>query len=174
LDMAVRTVKKFPDPVLRRKAENIQDIDEGVLSLIEDMFETMEEEIGVGLAAPQIGISKRVIVVSVDEKGFERFALINPVIIQSSEELMASEEGCLSVPGINADVTRPRKVVVQGTTRNGRAVEITASGMLARVLQHEIDHLNGVLFIDRLDEKDKKKVQRELDDMKRQFAATTR
>jgi len=172
--MALRTVKKYPDPILRRKAEDVTDIDEGIHAVIEDMFKTLEGEAGVGLAAPQIGICKRIIVVSINEKGFEHLALINPVITSSSEELVTSEEGCLSVPGINADVSRPEKVTVQGTTKNGRIAEITASGLLARVLQHEIDHINGGLFIDRLSEKERKKINSELDDMQREFTAMIR
>ena len=169
--MAVRAVRKFPDPFLRMRAEEVSEVDDGIHAVVEDMFDTMEDETGVGLAAPQIGISKRIIVVSIDEKGFEHLALINPVITYSAEEQVTSEEGCLSVPGINADVIRPVRVTVQGVTRNGRTVEITASGMLARVLQHEIDHLNGVLFIDRLTEKEKKRIKSELDDIERAFSS---
>ena len=172
--MALRKVKKYPDPILRRKAEEVKDDDEEIHVIIEDMFETMEEEVGIGLAAPQIGISKRIITISIGEKGFERLALINPVITSSSEECVNYEEGCLSLPGISADVNRPERVTVQGTTKNGSVVEITASGMLARVLQHEIDHLNGVLFIDRLSQKGIKRIEGELDDMRREFSAMIR
>jgi len=172
--MVLRKIKKYPDPILRKIAEDVTDIDEGIHAVIEDMFETMEEEAGIGLAAPQIGISKRIIVVSIKEKGFEHLALINPVITSSSKELTTSEEGCLSVPGINADVSRPEKATVQSTTKNGRVVEITASGLLARVLQHEIDHLSGVLFIDRLSQKERNRINSELDDMQRKFTAMAR
>ncbi|MBN2324436.1 MAG: peptide deformylase [Spirochaetes bacterium] len=163
--MALREVKKYPDTVLRKQAAPVDTIDDGVHAIIQDMFDTMEDEFGVGLAAPQIGISKRIITVSINEKGFEHLSLINPEIVHASKETAVSEEGCLSVPRINAEVERPRKVVVHGTTRNGSAVEIDASGLLARVLQHEIDHLNGVLFIDRLSEKEKKRTKPEIDDM---------
>ncbi|UCB45327.1 MAG: peptide deformylase [Spirochaetota bacterium] len=169
--MAVKEVKKYPDPFLRKRSEEVSENDDGIKALIADMFETMDEEDGVGLAAPQIGISKRIIVISVDEKGFDRLALINPVIEYFSDDTGTMEEGCLSVPGINADVTRPTKVVVRGTTRNGRMVEISASGLLGRALQHEIDHLNGTLFIDRLNERERKRVENELEELERQYTA---
>jgi peptide deformylase len=172
--MALREVKKYPDPLLRKMAALVEEIDDGIHTIIQDMFDTMEDEFGVGLAAPQIGISKRIITVSINEKGFEHLALINPEIVHASKETAVSEEGCLSIPRINADVERPREVVVHGTTRNGRAVEIDASGLLARVLQHEIDHLNGVLFIDRLSEIEKKRTKPEIDDMTRRYASPSR
>jgi peptide deformylase len=172
--MALRTVKHYPDPGLRKKAQEVSEIDDGIRAVVEDMFETMEQEGGVGLAAPQIGISNRIIVISIHERGFERLALINPVIMESSPERVASEEGCLSVPGIEAEVSRPERVVVQGTTKNGRVVEITTTGLLARVLQHEIDHLNGVLFIDRLTEKEQKRIEDELDLLKRNYTTMAR
>jgi peptide deformylase len=172
--MALRTVKLYPDPVLRKKAQEVSEIDDGIRAVVEDMFETMEQEGGVGLAAPQIGITNRIIVISIHERGFERLALINPVIMESSPERAASEEGCLSFPGIEAEVSRPERVMVQVTTKNGRVVEITATGLLARVLQHEIDHLNGVLFIDRLTEKGQKRIEDELDLLKRNYTAMAR
>jgi peptide deformylase len=169
--MAIKEVKKYPDPFLRKRSEEVPEVNEEIQAIIANMFETMDEEDGVGLAAPQIGISKRIIVISVDEKGFDRLALINPVIEYFSDDSSTMEEGCLSVPGINADVTRPSKVVVKGITKNGRGVEITASGLLGRALQHEIDHLNGTLFIDRLNEKERKRVENELEELKRHYSA---
>ena len=112
-------------------------------------------------------------VVSVDEKNFERLAIINPVISFFSEETVVMEEGCLSVPGINMDVRRPVKVILRGLTRSGRLVEINASGMLARVIQHELDHLDGVLFIDRLRDKDKKAIEADLQLLSEQFTAAS-
>jgi peptide deformylase len=160
--MSIDDLKKYPNPILRTVAEEVGMVEETVQSLIRDMFKIMDEANGVGLAAPQIGVSRRVIVVSLNEKNFERLALINPVIERVSEELVSMEEGCLSIPGVNADVVRPSKAVVRGLTRSGRMVEITAANLLARVLQHEIDHLNGVLFIDRISEADRKRVEEEL------------
>jgi peptide deformylase len=169
--MSVREVKIYPDPILRDKAEEVTEIGEDIKKIVADMFDTMDEEDGVGLAAPQIGISKRIIVISVDQKGFERLALINPVIEYFSNDTDNIEEGCLSLPGINAEVTRPSEVVVKGTTRNGRGIEISASGLLSRALQHEVDHLNGTLFIDRLKEKERKRVENALEELKRQYTA---
>jgi peptide deformylase len=169
--MAIREVKIYPDPFLRKRAKEVSQIDDGILKLISDMFETMDEEDGVGLAAPQIGVSKRVIVISINEKGFDRLALVNPVIEYFSDDTDTREEGCLSLPGINADVRRPSKVVVKGITRNGRVVEISASGLLGRALQHEIDHLNGTLFIDRLEERERKGIEKDLVELERQYTA---
>jgi len=167
-------MRYYPDPFLRQRSVEVAEIDESIHSLVEKMFTAMDDEKGIGLAAPQIGISKRVIVVSVDEKGFERLALINPEILYRSEETDVMEEGCLSVPGVNADVRRPVEAVVRGITRSGRLVEISAGGLLARVLQHEIDHLDGILFIDRLTTKERKSVEKELVELERQYAAYTR
>jgi peptide deformylase len=160
--MAVRKVRVFPDPELRRVSEEVIRPDESVQALVRDLFQVMREEGGIGLAAPQVGILRRVIVFSVEVKGFERMALIDPVVVSSSPETVFFEEGCLSIPGVRADVERPSRVVVTGVTRSGRLVEITAADLLARVLQHEIDHLNGVLFIDRLKPEERRKVERDL------------
>lgn len=157
-----RKVRIYPDPVLRKIAEGVDNIDSTVKDLISTMFEVMRNEGGIGLAAPQIGVSHRIIVVSIDEKGFERFALINPVIEYSSDRKSAMEEGCLSVPGIRADVKRSSKIVVSGFGRSGRQINIEVRGLLARVIQHEVDHLNGVLFIDRILEKERKKISKDL------------
>jgi len=155
-------VKIYPDPVLRRVADRVENINDSIKKLIATMFEVMKLEGGIGLAAPQIGVSKRVIVISVDEKGFERFALINPIIEFFSDRKSTMEEGCLSVPGIRADVKRPSKIVVSGVGRSGRQISLEAGGLLARVIQHEVDHLNGVLFIDRISEKEKKRISEDL------------
>jgi peptide deformylase len=167
-------VRHYPDPFLRLRAKEVAEIDESTRALIEDMFKAMDEENGIGLAAPQIGVGKRVIVVSIDEKNFNRLALINPEIMHLSEQTEVMEEGCLSVPGVNADVRRPVEAVVRGTTRSGRLVEIEAKALLARVLQHEIDHLDGVLFIDRLTEKARKSVGRELEALELQYTGYAR
>jgi peptide deformylase len=170
-DMENRRVRRYPDPFLRLKSGEVGEVDESLQGLIQDMFAAMEEERGIGLAAPQIGVSKRVVVVSVEEKNFNRLALINPEIVQTSSEMDVMEEGCLSVPGVNADVERPIEAVVRGTTKNGRLVEISARGLLARVLQHEIDHLDGVLFIDRLSPKERKRIDKDLTALEQQYTS---
>ena len=158
---------------MRKISDEVHEINESTGALIKDMFEIMEEEGGIGLAAPQVGISKRIIVLSLKEKNFEKMALVNPVIVSSSKETAFMEEGCLSIPGINADVQRSTKLIVRGLTRSGRMVEITASNLLTRVLLHEIDHLDGVLFIDRLSDKEKKKVEGDLQTLYQQYSTVT-
>jgi peptide deformylase len=171
--MTINDIRVYPDPVLRKVSEKVKRADESTDALIKDMFQIMEEAGGIGLAAPQIGVLKRIIAVSLKEKNFSRLALIDPVIECSSEETDYMEEGCLSIPGVNADVRRPLEVIVRGITRSGREVEITARNLLARVLQHEIDHLNGILFIDRLDDNEKKLIEKDLDDLCRNYSAIT-
>lgn len=168
-----RRIRHYPDPFLRQRSEEVSEVDGSIQDLIQDMFSAMEEERGIGLAAPQIGVAKRVVVVSIEDKNFSRLALINPVIVHLSTETDVREEGCLSLPGVNADVERPVEAVVRGTTRNGRLVEISARGLRARILQHEIDHLDGVLFIDRLTTKERKSLEGELVDLGRQYALLT-
>ncbi len=168
-----RRVRHYPDPFLRQRSEEVREVDGSIQDLIQDMFSAMEEERGIGLAAPQIGVAKRVVVVSIEDKNLSRLALINPVIVHLSTETDVMEEGCLSLPGVNADVDRPVEAVVSGTTKNGRLVEISARGLLARVLQHEIDHLDGVLFIDRLTTKERKSINKELEELARQYATPT-
>ncbi len=158
---------------MRKISDEVHEINESTRALIKDMFEIMEEEGGIGLAAPQVGISKRIIVLSLKEKNFEKMALINPVIVSSSKETAFMEEGCLSIPGINADVQRSTKLIARGLTRSGKMVEITASNLLTRVLLHEIDHLDGVLFIDRLSDKEKKKVEGDLQTLYQQYSTVT-
>ena len=151
--MALLKIELLGSEVLRRKADDVDGPGEELDALIADMFETMYAEKGIGLAAPQIGLSKRLIVVDVnDETGEEMgaFALLNPRIVESGTALDKHEEGCLSIPGVTGVVERPWTVTVEGLTQKGEPIRIEAEGMLARCLQHEIDHLDGVLFIDRL------------------------
>ena len=143
--MAVMEIRKAGDKVLKDLAEPVAKIDRKIKRLLDDMVHTMREAEGVGLAAPQVGVSLRVIVVDAGEGLVE---LINPVLseIEGSE---CSTEGCLSIPGVFGEVQRGAKVKVEGLNREGKKVCITATGLLARALQHEIDHLDGVLFIER-------------------------
>lgn len=145
-------IRTFPDEVLRKKNEPVQEIDETVLKLLSDMAETMRSANGVGLAAPQVGVNRRVIIVdpSAGEDPAKVIKLINPEILELSGDPDVSEEGCLSVPGEYEIVTRPSRAVVKYMDETGEEQTIKAEGFLARAFQHEIDHLNGVLFIDRL------------------------
>ncbi len=151
--MAVREIVKIPDPVLRRKAHKITTFDKNLQTLIDDMVETMRVAPGVGLAAPQVGISERLIVVEYGDDEDETvpkklFAVINPEIVQASEEKVEGIEACLSIPQLAGEVERHEKITVKGLNRHGKPVKIKAEGWLARIFQHEIDHLEGVLFTD--------------------------
>ena len=144
-------VRLLGDPVLRRKAAPIEEITEHIRALIDDMFETMYAEEGVGLAGPQVGEEIRVVVIDPHEEGGQGpVALINPRIVASGSETKRREEGCLSIPGLSEIVERPDSVVVEALDRGGEPLRLEAEGLLACILQHEIDHLDGVLFIDRL------------------------
>src|SRR5687767_7769761 len=148
--MALLNIEMLGAEVLRRPAEPVPGPSPELERLIRDMFETMYDAHGIGLAAPQAGLSHRVIVVDVGEESRPPLALLNPVITQSGAERDRHEEECLSIPGITGTVERPTTVVVEGLDPQGQPVRLEAEGMLARCLQHEIDHLNGVLFIDYL------------------------
>ncbi len=142
--MAVLEVVQMGNPVLKAKAEPVEKINKQILKILDDMADTMYASDGVGLAAPQIGVSKRIIIVDIGEGLIE---LINPEIV-SAEGSVVDQEGCLSVAGFFGDVARAQKVVVQGLNRQGKRVKIKAVDFLARALQHEIDHLEGRLFVD--------------------------
>jgi len=144
--MTVRQIHTAPDPVLQRKAKKVHTIDGSVRKLIRDMLETMHAEPGrIGLAAPQVGVSLRVIVIGIPEE--EDIILVNPEIVRRRGECIV-DEGCLSVPGYFGQMERSESVTVKGRDQNGREVRIKAEGLLAQALEHEIDHLNGKLYID--------------------------
>ncbi len=152
--MTVRPLTTFPEDVLRQQAETVEIFDEDLKLLVDDMIETMRVAPGVGLAAPQIGISKRIIVVEFGDEYDETvpnqlYVLINPEIIKKSNATLTGIEGCLSVPGLVGEVKRASAVTVVGQNLNGKKVKIRAQGWLARIFQHEIDHINGVLYTDR-------------------------
>lgn len=148
--MARLEVRMMGDPVLRTPAAPVGEVTDELKKLISDMFDTMYAEEGVGLAAPQVGIGDRVIVVDPHLEDYERFALINPEIVEASKITEKAEEGCLSIPGLRDIVERSARVKVRGMTPEGTLREFDAEGIVARILQHEIDHLDGILFLDRL------------------------
>lgn len=159
----------YPDEALRRKAAVIDEINDEVCQNAEEMFDIMREAEGVGLAGPQVGWSRRLIVVGVeDELPDGERALINPVITDEYGTLL-SEEGCLSFPGITGNVVRSEVVDVSAYNLNGEKVEIKATGLLARVFQHEIDHLNGVLFIDRMTPASRMSVTQKVKELERLY-----
>ena len=151
--MSLLKIELLGSEILRRVADDVPGPDEELDHLIDDMFETMYENKGIGLAGPQVGVARRVIVVDVNDEEGETlgpFALLNPRVVEVGSQLDKHEEGCLSIPNVTGVVERPWHVVVEGLDRQGEPVTLEADGMLARCLQHEIDHLDGVLFIDRL------------------------
>ena len=149
--MAIIPVRVVPDPVLRQKSKRVRIIDGSIRKLIDNMLETMHSASGVGLAAPQVGTPLRVIVIGLPGQG--DMALINPEIVRRSGERLVNE-GCLSVPGYVGQLKRSESVTVKGRDRNGKEIRIRADELLAQALEHEIDHINGVLYIDHLDSMD--------------------
>jgi peptide deformylase len=144
--MSLRPLHLLGSPVLRQRSPEVGAVDEGVRRLIDDLFETMDAARGVGLAANQIGVASRVAVI--DAEG-NRFAMVNPVIVEAEGQATA-EEGCLSIPEIYGDVTRAERVVLEALDREGTAFRLETAGLTARAIQHELDHLDGILFLDHL------------------------
>lgn len=142
-------IRLLGDPILRQRAEEVEEIDDELRELAEQMFETMYTEEGIGLAAPQVGVSRRLFVMDIREDDVEPQAVVNPVVVELSGS-ERGEEGCLSLPGLVGNVERPERVVMEGLDLDGMPLRIEATGLLARCIQHEIDHLDGVLFIDHL------------------------
>ncbi len=146
--MALRKIITSENPILRQKAKKVHRFDPSLQKLVDDMFETMHDANGVGLAAPQIGMSIRVFVAEYEDR---KVAVFNPEIVKAEGEVLGTE-GCLSIPGYAGDnIRRAVKVVVKGQDVRGKSIRLNAEDWFARILQHEIDHLNGILFIDRLD-----------------------
>ncbi|MBA7672874.1 Peptide deformylase 2 [subsurface metagenome] len=151
--MTTLPICHFPDnPVLRRKAKKVSSIDKSIQRLIDDMVETLQQANGVGLAAPQVGVSLRVVVLQMPDE--EPMAIINPEIVKRTGEQDVTE-GCLSVPGYFGEIKRSISVTVKGKDRQGKLIRIKATGLMAQALEHEIDHLNGTLYIDHVDSGDK-------------------
>ena len=159
--MAKLTILEFPDPRLRTRASPVESVDDGLKRLIDDLFETMYEAPGIGLAATQVNVHKRVLVADISADKSEPYALINPVILEK-DGVIASEEGCLSVPGYYEEVERAEHIRVKFTDRNGDDVEMEAEGLLAVCIQHEMDHLEGKLFIDYLSEAKRSRIRKKL------------
>ena len=146
--MTIRLIHLLGSPPLRERAVEVGTVDDEVRQLVQDLFDTMYAAKGVGLAANQVGVTRRVAVVHTGEEGDEPLVLIDPVIVEKTGEA-TDEEGCLSIPDIYADVTRPASVVVQTTTLDGKRVTLSATDLKARAIQHELDHLDGIVFFDR-------------------------
>jgi peptide deformylase len=157
--MAIRDIRLFGDPILRTAAEPVTDFDKQLRSLVKDLTQTLDDAQGAGLAAPQIGVGLRVFAYVV---GSERGYLVNPVLEFPDEEEQDGEEGCLSFPGVYHDVKRRLNTVARGFTDRGDPVQVVGTEILARCLQHETDHLDGVLFIDRMDGATRKRAMKEI------------
>ena len=171
--MAVLKLYEYPEPVLKKKAQNVEKVDAELQKLLDDMLETMYASAGIGLAAPQIGVSKRIVVIDVeqedDDNGVRQgnpLFLVNPEIIWHSDEKVCGEEGCLSVPKQRAEVERFAQVKVRYWDYDGKEQEILGDGLLAICLQHELDHLDGILYIDRISRLKRQMLLKKLDKMR--------
>lgn len=151
-------MRTFGDPILKTRAALVKDFDGSLERLAEGMLATMREQEGVGLAANQVGRLKRILVVAVED---DEYVLVNPVIEEASETTESVPEGCLSIPGIQVEVVRPTEITISGQDASGEPIRIEAEGLLARVFQHEVDHLDGVLILDRTDRASRKAAMRE-------------
>jgi peptide deformylase len=160
--MARLTILEFPDPRLRTRAQPVEHVDGELRKLIDDMFETMYAAPGIGLAATQVNVHKRVLVIDISETRDQPLALVNPEVIQR-QGIEETEEGCLSVPGIYDKVTRAERIRVRALDRTGKSIEMDADGLLAVCIQHEIDHLDGKLFVDYLSELKRTRIRKKLE-----------
>ena len=168
--MAKLEILEFPDPRLRTKAQPVDAVDDELRTLVDDMFETMYAAPGIGLAATQVDVHKRLLVVDVSPDKSEPHALINPQIVEKDGEAV-TEEGCLSVPGYYEEVTRAEHIRVRFLNRDGEETEMEADGLLAVCIQHEMDHLDGKLFVDYLSEAKRQRIRKRLEKDRRQQAA---
>ena len=148
--MALLKILEFPDPRLRTIAEPVEKVDDEIRQIIDDMFETMYDAPGIGLAATQVNIHKRIVVIDISEEGNEPRVLINPEFEVLTDDMDLMQEGCLSVPGFYENVERPERIKLKALDRDGEAYELVAEGLLAVCIQHELDHLNGQLFVDHI------------------------
>lgn len=167
--MSIIPITVYGDSILRQKTKNVEKIDDGIIKNIQDMFQTMRYANGIGLAANQVGLNKSIFVIDLKEvEGYEDFkpvVMINPEIVTTSDEIVTIDEGCLSLPNLRAEVDRPAEVKVKFLNTNEQEVEVEAGDFFARVILHEYDHLIGKMIPDRVNEKIKKRLQKELKDI---------
>lgn len=164
--MAIRQILHYPDPRLRRRAEPVTQVDAQIRAVVDDMVDTMYQAPGIGLAAPQIDVLKRIIVIDTSETKDDLHVFINPEIVSRDGE-QTLEEGCLSVPGIYDNVTRAQRITVRALDREGQPFELEASGLLATCVQHEVDHLEGKLFVDYLSRLKQQRIRKKLQKQER-------
>ena len=168
--MAILNILEFPDPRLRTIAKAVERVDDDLRQLIDDMFETMYDAPGIGLAATQVNVHKRLVVMDLSEDKNEPLVFINPEFESLTDEVDQYQEGCLSVPGFYENVDRPQKVKIKALDRNGQPFELIAEGLLAVCIQHECDHLNGKLFVDYLSTLKRDRIKKKLEKQHRQQA----
>ena len=165
--MTILEIKKYPDPILKKKAEEVLEVSEEIRQLMAEMIETLKTTAGVGLAAPQVGESKRIIIVQT-EKGLEPF--INPKILEKSREIEKGEEGCLSFPTVGRlKIRRAKRIEVEAINKEKEKIKIKAEGLMARIFQHEIDHLDGISFIQRASLFERLKARKALKSLEKQW-----
>ena len=165
--MAILTILEFPDPRLRTTAQPVATVDDRIRRLIDDMFETMYDAKGIGLAATQVNVHERVVVIDLSEDGDQPQVFINPEIEVLDDSTSDHDEGCLSVPGFYEKVTRPERIRVRALDRDGQPFEIEPDGLLAVCIQHELDHLNGKLFVDHLSSLKRQRIRTKLEKAQR-------
>jgi peptide deformylase len=164
--MTIRKILHYPDPRLRRKALPVDAVDDEIQTLIDDMAETMYQAPGIGLAAPQIDVSKRVLIIDISEAKNDLRVFVNPELLTQEGE-QTTEEGCLSVPGVYDEITRAEKITVRALDRDGKPFELETEGLLATCVQHEIDHLDGKLFVDYLSRLKRQRVRKKIEKQQR-------
>ncbi|MDF1780747.1 MAG: peptide deformylase [Alcanivoracaceae bacterium] len=168
--MALLEILEFPDPRLRTIASPVEQVDDAMRELIDNMFETMYDAPGIGLAATQVNVHKRLLVMDISDEGDQPMVFINPQITPLTDETKTYDEGCLSVPGFYETVERPDRVRINALDRNGEAFELEADGLLAVCIQHEIDHLDGKLFVDYVSRLKRERIRKKLEKVQRQRA----
>lgn len=168
--MAILEILEFPDPRLRTVAKPVEKVDDELRNLIDDMLETMYDANGIGLAASQVDVHQRILVIDVSEERDEPLVFINPIITPLTDTLDSYEEGCLSVPGFYESVERPERVHVKALDHNGEAFEMECEGLLATCLQHEVDHLDGKLFVDHISRLKRNRIRKRIEKQQRQNA----
>ena len=168
--MAILTILEFPDPRLRTRARPVAEVDERIRQLVDDMFETMYAAPGIGLAATQVNVHERVVVMDISEEGNQPLVFINPEVKVIGDESRDYQEGCLSVPGFYEDVARPAQIRVKALDRDGNPFELEPDGLLAVCIQHELDHLEGKLFVDYLSPVKRQRIRQKLEKLQRQQA----
>jgi len=170
--MAILDILEFPDPRLRTEAKPVKEVDDSIRKLVDDMFETMYDAPGIGLAATQVNVHKRVIVMDVSEDKSQPLVVINPKITVLEGPDHEYQEGCLSVPGFYENVSRPENIQLEALDRDGKPYELQPEGLLAVCIQHEVDHLNGKLFVDYLSNLKKQRIRKQLEKIHRQQQAS--